>query len=214
MVTGDDSARADQIVRADPRWQRAMEARGIRDLNHVVIVAWTAGYFDLPGTQQGQSGPRHPVLFRRQYAQLLRAPDRRRGGARQPHHRQRAGITGYRSRRPRSARSRRTRGRCSMRRCGSPRRRSPSRSSAAPDSASRTARCAGRSGDSATRCIPARASCSTPSAMRTGGSVRSVLYRGSLSEMVVPYGDPSGGWFFRNSFDAGELGLGLNAARL
>ena len=31
-----------------------MEARGIRDLNHVVIVAWTAGYFDLPGTQQGR----------------------------------------------------------------------------------------------------------------------------------------------------------------
>ena len=30
------------------------------------------------------------------------------------------------------------------------------------------------------------------------------MYRGSLSEMVVPYGDPSGGWFFRNSFDAGR----------
>jgi primary-amine oxidase len=47
-----------------------------------------------------------------------------------------------------------------------------------------------------------------------GGRVRPVLYRGSLSEMVVPYGDPSGGWFFRNSFDAGELGLGLNATPL
>jgi len=32
--------------------------------------------------------------------------------------------------------------------------------------------------------------------------------------MVVPYGDPSGGWFFRNSFDAGELGLGINASPL
>ena len=28
MVTGDDSGRADQIVRSDPRWQRAMAARG------------------------------------------------------------------------------------------------------------------------------------------------------------------------------------------
>ena len=46
------------------------------------------------------------------------------------------------------------------------------------------------------------------------GRVRPVLYRGSLSEMVVPYGDPSGGWFFRNSFDAGELGLGINASSL
>jgi primary-amine oxidase len=47
-----------------------------------------------------------------------------------------------------------------------------------------------------------------------GGRVRSVMYRGSLSEMMVPYGDPSGGWFFRNSFDAGELGLGVNASAL
>ena len=54
MVGAKTPTRADQIVRADPRWQRAMEARGIRDLNNVVIVAWTAGYFDLPGTQQGR----------------------------------------------------------------------------------------------------------------------------------------------------------------
>ena len=47
-----------------------------------------------------------------------------------------------------------------------------------------------------------------------GGKLRSILYRGSLSEMVVPYGDPTAGWFFRNSFDAGELGLGSNASPL
>ena len=28
--------------------------------------------------------------------------------------------------------------------------------------------------------------------------------------MVVPYGDPTAGWFFRNSFDVGELGLGVD----
>ena len=39
------------------------------------------------------------------------------------------------------------------------------------------------------------------------GRERSILYRGSLSEMAVPYGDPAVGWFFRNSFDVGELGL-------
>ena len=50
--------------------------------------------------------------------------------------------------------------------------------------------------------------------MRIPAASAPILYRGSLSEMVVPYGDPSGGWFFRNSFDAGELGLGLNAASL
>ena len=46
------------------------------------------------------------------------------------------------------------------------------------------------------------------------GRERSILYRGSLSEMAVPYGDPSVGWFFRNSFDAGELGMGHVASTL
>jgi len=47
-----------------------------------------------------------------------------------------------------------------------------------------------------------------------GGRERSVLYRGSVAEMVVPYGDPGAGWFFRNSFDVGELGLGKAASPL
>ncbi len=46
------------------------------------------------------------------------------------------------------------------------------------------------------------------------GRQRSVLYRASLSEMVVPYGDPSAGWFFRNAFDAGEFGIGRLAVSL
>lgn len=40
------------------------------------------------------------------------------------------------------------------------------------------------------------------------GRVRSILYRGSLSEMVVPYADPGTAWYFRNAFDEGEYGLG------
>jgi primary-amine oxidase len=47
-----------------------------------------------------------------------------------------------------------------------------------------------------------------------GGKVRSVLYRASLSEMVVPYGDPSESWFFRNAFDAGEAMVGSLALPL
>lgn len=47
-----------------------------------------------------------------------------------------------------------------------------------------------------------------------GGKVRSVLYRGSLSEMVVPYGDPSESWFFRNAFDEGEAMVGSLALPL
>ncbi len=47
-----------------------------------------------------------------------------------------------------------------------------------------------------------------------GTRERSVMYRASLSEMVVPYGDPGAGWYFRNSFDAGELGMGADVNRL
>jgi primary-amine oxidase len=46
------------------------------------------------------------------------------------------------------------------------------------------------------------------------GKVRPVMYRASLSEMVVPYGDPSAGWFFRNAFDEGEASLGRLALAL
>jgi primary-amine oxidase len=40
------------------------------------------------------------------------------------------------------------------------------------------------------------------------GRVRSILYRASLSEMLVPYADPESTWSFRNAFDAGEYGIG------
>jgi primary-amine oxidase len=47
-----------------------------------------------------------------------------------------------------------------------------------------------------------------------GDQERSVLYRGSLSEMVVPYGDPDPNWSWRNAFDLGEYGVGRLANTL
>ncbi|HET9200589.1 MAG TPA: tyramine oxidase, partial [Dehalococcoidia bacterium] len=41
-----------------------------------------------------------------------------------------------------------------------------------------------------------------------GGKVRPILYRAALSEMVVPYGTISPMHFWKNAFDAGEVGLG------
>lgn len=42
-----------------------------------------------------------------------------------------------------------------------------------------------------------------------GSKLRPILYRGSLSEMVVPYADPDTDmWSWRNAFDVGEYGLG------
>lgn len=37
---------------------------------------------------------------------------------------------------------------------------------------------------------------------------RSIMHRASLSEMVVPYADPARNWMWRNAFDVGEYGLG------
>jgi primary-amine oxidase len=47
-----------------------------------------------------------------------------------------------------------------------------------------------------------------------GGRTRSVLHRGSISEMVVPYGDPGPMHSWKNAFDVGEWGLGRMANSL
>jgi primary-amine oxidase len=51
-------------------------------------------------------------------------------------------------------------------------------------------------------------------AFRDGDELRPVLYRASLSEMVVPYGDPSSVQYRKNAFDAGEYNIGALANSL
>jgi primary-amine oxidase len=46
------------------------------------------------------------------------------------------------------------------------------------------------------------------------GKLRPILYRASLSEMVVPYGDPRLQHFRKNAFDLGEHGVGMLANSL
>ena len=55
---------------------------------------------------------------------------------------------------------------------------------------------------------------STPSATTTAGGVRPILHRASISEMVVPYGDPGPMHGWKNAFDVGEWGLGRMANSL
>lgn len=47
---------------------------------------------------------------------------------------------------------------------------------------------------------------------RDGAASRPVMYRGALSEMVVPYGDTDTNWVWRNAFDEGEYGVGRLAS--
>lgn len=46
------------------------------------------------------------------------------------------------------------------------------------------------------------------------GRMRPILYRGSLTEMVVPYGDPRPTQARKNAFDVGEYGMGMCANSL
>ncbi|HEY1428232.1 MAG TPA: hypothetical protein VGF18_01570, partial [Candidatus Tumulicola sp.] len=43
------------------------------------------------------------------------------------------------------------------------------------------------------------------------GTMRSICYRAAVSEMLVPYSDPSPGWVWREFYDGGEYGLGALA---
>lgn len=51
-------------------------------------------------------------------------------------------------------------------------------------------------------------------AYKDGDDLRKIIRRMSVSEMVVPYGDPRPGYFHRNAFDLGEYGIGLYANEL
>lgn len=49
---------------------------------------------------------------------------------------------------------------------------------------------------------------------RDGDRVRPILYRASVTEMVVPYADPTANHYWKSAFDAGEYGLGKLANAL
>jgi len=211
-VTEQDSNLADAIVRADPRYQKAIRDRGIRDLNSVVIMSWTAGYFALPGTDRdrivsavpyyagfGANFYAHPVegvvahvdLTTRKIIDLLdtdrnvpvpRNNDEFAAGATRPW---RTPPAPLHITQPNGAGFQIQDGEVIWQKWHF------------------------RYG-----LHPREGLVLYTVGYEDGGRVRSVMYRGSLAEMVVPYGDPSAGWFFRNSFDVGELGLGAMASPL
>ena len=51
-------------------------------------------------------------------------------------------------------------------------------------------------------------------AYQDGAKLRPILYRASLSDMLVPYGDADPNWSFRSAFDEGEYGIGRMAGPL
>lgn len=210
-ITGYDSDIADEVMRADPRFRRAMAERGV-DPNRVAVMAWSAGYFALPGTDQGRivravpydtgygdNFYAHPIegvvahvdLTKRRMIDLLDI-DRDAPVAK---------------------------GNFEM----APPEVGPLRAAPAPLHITQPSGPGFVMDDGEVRwqkwrfryaLDPREGVVLYTVGYEDGGKVRPVMYRGSLSEMVVPYGDPGAGWFFRNSFDVGELGLGKTANRL
>ncbi|XP_010676221.2 amine oxidase [copper-containing] gamma 1 [Beta vulgaris subsp. vulgaris] len=46
------------------------------------------------------------------------------------------------------------------------------------------------------------------------GELRSVMYKGMVSELFVPYMDPTEAWYFKTYIDVGDYGLGLSTRSL
>jgi primary-amine oxidase len=51
-------------------------------------------------------------------------------------------------------------------------------------------------------------------AFRDSGRERPIIYRASVTDMIVPYADPTANHFWKSAFDAGEYGLGKLANAL
>jgi primary-amine oxidase len=209
-ISYQDSEDADRIVRSDPRWRAAMRQRGIEP-NAVAIVAWSAGYFARPGTDRnrivralsyytagGKNFDTHPVEgvvaeVDLTAGKILDFLDTDKNA---PVSRENFELDAASNR--------------------------PLRAAPAPLIISQP-RPGFQTEDGEVRwqkwrfrylLHPREGLVLYTVGYEDGGSVRSVLYRASLSEMVVPYGDPGGAWFFRNSFDVGELGMGVTASSL
>jgi len=198
-LMGTDARLADSIVRADPRWVAALQRRGIKDLGRVVHGTWSAGYFG----DSSASGRRVRIV-----PTIRDAPGDR--DFLRP-------VEGL------SAEVNLTNGTVTslLDTLVGP---IPPARQLAPEAAYVPPAAPRQNGNDGIRIrghsvswrqwrlhvAPDRREGVVLHRVRyvEGQRERSVLYRAAVSEMVVPYGDPDRGWFFRNVFDAGELGLG------
>jgi primary-amine oxidase len=209
-LTGEDSGLADRIARRDPRFAAAMAERGIRDVNNVYGVSWSAGYFQLPGTEQGRvvrevfyyfgAGENyfaHPVEGLVAHVNITQGKvldfldiDRNAPVSHENFDFGPAATTPYRAA-PAPLHITQPNG---------------------PGFEVKDNEVTWQKWHFRFGLQPREGLVLYTVGYEDGGRIRPILYRAALSEMVVPYGDPGGGWFFRNSFDAGELGLGVTAS--
>ena len=198
-------------MKRDPGFQEALAKRGVTDFEAVQVDAWPAGNFGAPEEQDrrlarclafvrprpGDSEWAHPVdglivLVDLTTLEVLRIDDH--GVVPIPEESGNFDVEAATA---------------GGRRCATTSARSRSASRRDRASNSTGGCCGGRTGSSTSASRRARDWSCNQVAYRDQGRRRPILFRASLSEMVVPYGDPSPTHFFKNAFDAGENGVGI-----
>ena len=184
-----------------------MRKRGIKNFDNVQIDYWAVG--QVAPQFQGRRLLRAVSYFKGDVNELLRPADRRCRGARR--HECRAGR-GVRRHRRRAAPAAESGARREIHR-------RPRRAEAAHHhpAGRRELHDLGPGDPVAEVALPLHdASARRPRAahrrLRGRGTLRPILYRASLSEMAVPYGDPDRNWRWRSAFDVGEYGMGRLAS--
>lgn len=200
-----------QIVQNDPQWQAAMKKRGITDFKNVQIDAWAAGFF---GTADERG------------ARVTRAVSYYNEGTKNAYARPIEGVVAYVNLNTKKIYKLvdtgavpvpKEKGELDMKAIGQVRESPKPLQIAQPQGASFEV-----NGNEIRwqnwrfrfSMHPREGLVLHTVAYEDEGHLRPVLYRASLSEMVVPYGDPQSGWFFRNAFDEGEYGIGRLALSL
>jgi primary-amine oxidase len=200
-----------QIVENDPQWQAAMRKRGITNFKNVEIDAWASGYF---GTADEQG------------ARTARAVSYLNEGTRNAYARPIEGVVAYVNLNTKRVYKLvdtgvvpipKQTGELDMKSIGAQREAPKPLQIAQPQGASFTVQ-----GNEVRwqkwrfrfSMTPREGLVLHTVGYEDEGRLRSILYRASLAEMVVPYGDAQAGWFFRNAFDEGEYGIGRLALAL
>ncbi|MFL6277850.1 MAG: primary-amine oxidase [Blastocatellia bacterium] len=200
-----------QVVENDPQWQAAMRKRGISDFKNVQVDAWASGYF---GTADEQG------------ARTARAVSYLNEGTRNAYARPIEGVIAYVNLTTKRVYKLvdtgvvpipKQTGELDMKSIGAQREAPKPLQIVQPQGASFTVQ-----GNEVRwqkwrfrfSMTPREGLVLHTVGYEDEGRLRSILYRASLAEMVVPYGDSQAGWFFRNAFDEGEYGIGRLALAL
>ena len=216
-ITGDEYAESEVAVKAHEGFRRALELRGVRDLDLVMVDTWSVGLFEGQGRRVGRALAwlRSDLTGDNGYARPIGGPDRPRrpghdGGRAHRRSRHRAGSRGVEATTA-TAVGGRIATTCA-------RSRSPSRKVRAWCSTARLLRWGPwsvRIGFNPRESLTLHELAFDEG---DGAGPRPVAHRLSIAELAIPYADTNPTVVFKNAFDIGEYGIGpyfeLPGARL